>query len=327
MPASETGRVILTESQSGNAARAASILRLVATLMALAIATLAIPSAAAAAPGPRSPGLYLEGVENPNYVVRPDDVTVAYKLRLVGGKSASDVSVRITFTRSGARRPSRGETKQFGLFPPSPPNPLEDEVVVDLQMGRYEVEACVRMRYRGRKVVRCKQGKDLSVIPMSWHGSATVTAPLHHQAGTGAIQGSTADAGTGFAGFFFEGPSGREFSYSASGSVTFFVDGTDPEGCEWSGSKTVSVSAGDKLMLSKNLLGYRFVPQTSFAPYPATADCPPPYEDTNATLYSGPWLPAFPQSRARSTETTLSGTVPVIPGLPGAYTWSLLAAG
>jgi hypothetical protein len=193
-------------------------------------------------------------------------------------------------------------------------------------MGRYQVEACVRMKYGGRRVVRCKQGKDLSVIPMRWTGSATVTAPLFSEPGTEAIQGSTADAGTGFSGFFFEGPSGREFSYGASGSVRFYVDGTDPQGCVWSGSTTVSVSTGDKLMLSKDLLGYRFVPQTSFAPYPATADCPPPFQDVATTLFSGPWLPGFPQRRSRSTETTLSGTVPVAFGLPGDYAWSLLAS-
>ena len=87
----------------------------------------------------------------------------------------------------------------------------------------------------------------------------------------------------------------------------------------------MSVSAGDKLMLSDELISYRFVPQTSFVPYAATADCPPPLQDTNTTLHSGPWVPGFPQIRSSRTPLILSGTIPVIPGIPGGYTWSFAA--
>jgi len=296
------------------------------TLTALTIAAVAIPAAPAAAAQPRKPGLHLTRVENPKYVVLPDDVTVGYELLLVGKRSANDVVVKISFTRSGSHRPSRSVTDELGIFPPSPPNPLSREVEVDLQMGRYSVEACARFKFRGRKFVRCKRGKDLSVIPMSWSGSATSTAPLFNQLQTQAVQGSTADRSTGFSGFFFEGLSGSEFAYGASGGVRFYVDGTDPEGCEWSGSTTVNASTGDKLMLSKNLLAYRFVPQTSFLPYSVTGDCPPPNQDFATQLFTGPWLPGFPQSRSRSTETTLSGTTPIAFGIPGGYTWSLTAS-
>lgn len=86
--------------------------------------------------------------------------------------------------------------------------------------------------------------------------NATSTAPLFSRPGTQASQGSTVGAGTGFA---FEGRQGKELAYGASGSVTFYVDGTDPDGCEWDGSKNVPVS-GDKLILSEDL--------------PATASCP-----------------------------------------------------
>ena len=293
-----------------------------ATLTALAVAALAFPTSAHGGSADNDPGIHVKRVETPRYVVRPDTVTVSLRLTNEGPAWSRNVRSTITLTqawpsaavphRDHAKRRSAPEGRAHsgaGGLRRRPRRPLQSE-------GLCQGQA------RKRRVIDCKNGKDFPVIPLSFQGTATVTAPLFNEPGTQAVQGSTAGEGTAF---FFEQRVGTEFSYGASGSVTFYVDGTDPNGCKWSGSTTVTDSTGDKLTLSEELISYRFVPQTSFVPYAATADCPPPLQDTNTTLHSGPWLPGFPQIRSSRTPLILSGTTPVIPGLPGGYVWSFSA--
>jgi hypothetical protein len=281
----------------------------------LALLVLATPATADAA----KPGLYLKRVKHPQYEVRPEQVVVTPTIALLGKSSAREIRVKLSLTLVGARQPADTDQVTLSKFTPRDPNPLSFDMDVDVPIGRYKVKVCVKYEIGSRRVTSCRDGKKVSVIPPVWDGDVTATAPLHNRAGGSAIQGSSARAT-----FTFAGPAGNELAYRASNPVRFYVEGTDPEGCVWSGS-TAFTATGDKLLLSMDLLGYRFSPQTAFISFPAMGDCMPPNQDIQTTLFSGPWLPGFPQTKRHSTDRTLSGTNPVIPGLPGDFVWSLQA--
>ena len=174
---------------------------LAATLTALAVAALAFPTAARGAPADNDPGIHVKRVETPRHVVRPDPVTVSFKLTNDGPTWSRNIRSTITLTEAGRQRPSRTETMQHGDLPPDG-GPIPEQVTFDdVPVGDYRARVCARAKHGRRRVIDCKNSKDFPVIPLSFQGTATVTAPLFNEPGTQAVQGSTAAEGTAF---FFE---------------------------------------------------------------------------------------------------------------------------
>ncbi|MGI8909605.1 MAG: CARDB domain-containing protein [Rubrobacteraceae bacterium] len=152
----------------------------------------------------------------------------------------------------------------------------------ETRIGSYYAVVCADAKFL---VDESKEGnnchntdKRLSIIPRSWTGSVTGSAPVVK----GVTETWTAQQMT----FKFKGPyEGLDFHYTAHGEVTYSVSGTDEFGCIWSGSGTALLVNKGGLDLSSGFSFYEGWADPIEPFYTITRTCP----DSPDISFTGPW--------------------------------------
>ena len=169
----------------------------------------------------------------------------------------------------------------------------------------------------------CKRIGVMSIIPKSWRGTVNGSAVVK----PGVTETWTAQDMT----FAFDSYSAPYFDYTASGDVNYSISGTDDEGCEWSGSGTVTVQNLGQLRLHQSLTTYEGLAMVTPPVYTITKSCPNGGNSTQDGPGSSTWLHTGAPSPTIANPfgvTTLAGsyTSPVTPsGQSVHWEWNLEA--
>jgi hypothetical protein len=299
--------------------------RILAVAAAACVATAASAQSAAARPdrAAADPGVHVDKVEPPRYVVRPDRTDVRFRIRNRGRGMSKDIRVTVTLTPQGARRPAY---TQHVNVPDLAANGdwVDAASFADVKLGRYSAKACARGKQGRRRVIDCRSAKRFSVVPFAWQGTSTWTANFGNLKNSGYRETADTAAG-GDVVFTFARVDGPLFVYTGSGQIEYAVSGTDLAGCTHAGSATHPVQ-GSELSLAQNLKTYSiFGERPASQTFQATQTCPFgsgsfPY---TAPLYTPFWLLTGTQRR-KPDAPSMVGTHPET-AFGGVWTWSFAA--
>ncbi len=115
-------------------------------------------------------------------------------------------------------------------------------------LGRYSIEVCARSKGDKKKGNNCRKGKDFSVIPSAWKGTASAT-------GTETLGGATVNVSTQpTAYFYFDKLTPSGFRYTGEGTVKETISGGSL--CTSKGSGTFGITSESTLLLSEDMEVY-----------------------------------------------------------------------
>jgi hypothetical protein len=295
--------------------------RIVTLAVATATAMLTATASANARPGQADddPGVHVDKVQAPHYVVQPDRTEVRFRVGNEGRRDSLGIRATVKLTPAGGGRPL---TKSVNLPDLAGNSGWTDAAdFAGVKLGRYSVKVCARAKQGRRRVIDCRNGKDFSVIPFAWQGTSTWTANFGNLNNEGYRE--TADSAPGDVLFTFARLEGPLFVYTGSGSIEYGVSGTDQAGCTHTGSGTHPVQ-GSELSLAQNMKSYSvFGERPPTQTFQATQTCEFGSFPYSAPLFTPYWLLTGTQPR-KHDATTMIGSHPEM-AFGGLWTWSLTA--